>query len=110
VLIKINAKGVVKEDDDDSHNNDTIMKWVARRRTKTMGESLLICMQKKDKTQICSSLIVKQFYCVVVEVLVFTFFLLLKVLHTISQNDLNILVMITIIIEVHIQIKESHEM
>jgi hypothetical protein len=65
---------------------------------------------KKDKTQICSSLIVKQFYCMVVEFLVFTFFLILKALNTISQNDLNILVMITIIIEVHSQIKESHEM
>jgi hypothetical protein len=50
VLIKINAKGVVKEDDDDdSHNNHTITKWVARRRTKTMGESLLICMEKSTK-------------------------------------------------------------
>jgi hypothetical protein len=42
--------------------------------------------------------------------LVFTFFLILKDLNTISQNDVNILVMITIIIEVHSQIKESHEM
>jgi hypothetical protein len=49
VLIKINAKGVVKEDDDDSQNNNTIMKWVARRRTKTMGESLLICMEKRTE-------------------------------------------------------------
>jgi hypothetical protein len=65
---------------------------------------------KKDKPQICSSLFVKQIYCVVVEFLVFTFLVLLKALHTISQNDLNILVMITIIIEVHLQIKKSHEM
>jgi hypothetical protein len=50
VLIKVNAKGVVvKEDDDDSHNDNTIMKWVARRRTKTMEESLLICMEKSTK-------------------------------------------------------------
>jgi hypothetical protein len=49
MLIKINAKGVVKEDDDDSHNNNTIMKWVARRRSKTMVESLSICMEKRTK-------------------------------------------------------------
>jgi hypothetical protein len=49
VLIKVNAKGVVNEDDDDSHNDNTIMKWVARRRTKTLGESLLICMEKSTK-------------------------------------------------------------
>ncbi len=49
MLIKVNAKGVVNEDDDDSHNDNTIMKWVARRRTKTLGESLLICMEKSTK-------------------------------------------------------------
>ncbi len=81
-----------------------------KKKNQNNGRKLVHMHGKKDKTQICSSLIVKQFYCVVVEVLVFTFFLLLKVLHTISQNELNILVMITIIIEVHIQIKESHEM
>jgi len=84
VLIKINAKGVVKEDDDDSHNNNTILNLGCKKKNQNHGRKLVDIHGKKDKTQICSSLIVNFFYCVVVEFLVFTFFFTSKALNTIS--------------------------